>query len=243
MRLVFIAPKTARVPCQGGWVLGQIDSSMRRHIERLTAVWYGSLGATLRQAYNNASQNTALHASVHKPEKWTRFDVFMPAAPEACPTLKRLGASGDGGKMLCGIEHIVSDHEEPCIVYSIGSNNQWDFEAAIVEATPCIVHTFDCTIDGNVPDSIQEWVTFHKICLGEATQDATGEFKTLKQIMAFLGHERITLLKADIVRMLVYLKIADKSCSLCHFCEIKLISDFESFLTIPIDATKIIGRL
>jgi hypothetical protein len=124
---------------------------------------------------------------------------MMPAVPEACPSLKRLGNPGDGGKILCGIENIPNSAAKPCIVYSIGSNNQWDFEHAIVEATSCIVHTFDCTVVGQVPQAIEDRVTFHSICLGKASENSTGDFKSLKAIMAMLGHEHITLLKADIV--------------------------------------------
>ena len=46
-------------------------------------------------------------------------------------------------KITCGVtqENMVA----PCVVYSIGGNNQWQFEQGILDHTPCDVHTFDCT--------------------------------------------------------------------------------------------------
>lgn len=137
-----------------------------------------------------------------EPTGWKRFDAMMPAILEACPALARMGNGGDGGKLICGLDQITHTEKVPCVVYSIGGNNQWDFEAAIVEGSPCSVYTFDSTVDGRVPPELQGRVAFHKICLGDESSSvgATGmHFMSLTDMMDMLGHDHITLLKADIV--------------------------------------------
>lgn len=54
-----------------------------------------------------------------------------------------------------------------CVVISIGSHNEWDFEEAVIAQFPgCRIHTLDCYVDKPIiPASIQKSTTFHKICL------------------------------------------------------------------------------
>ena len=62
---------------------------------------------------------------------------------------------GDEEKHACGISKLA----EPCVIISVGSNNQWSFEASIVNKTKCTVHTFDCTGIGknwSVPKEISD---------------------------------------------------------------------------------------
>lgn len=71
-----------------------------------------------------------------EPAGWNRFDVGSPVIN--CPygglegqPPRRIGGDGDGGKFLC-MEGILS--EPGCIVYSLGSNGQYQFEQAMLEA-------------------------------------------------------------------------------------------------------------
>jgi hypothetical protein len=76
----------------------------------------------------------------------------------------RLGAMGfDGEKKVCGLSLLKA----PCNVISIGSKNQWDFEAAVAKHTACHIHTFDCTVPRTTlpPDAIRSRVTFYHACL------------------------------------------------------------------------------
>ena len=76
----------------------------------------------------------------------------------------------DEAKRFC---YIANQHrnesdanfKDKCSVFSIGSNNKWNFEEAIHAATNCTIDTFDCTINGIVPDSINNRTRFHKYCL------------------------------------------------------------------------------
>jgi hypothetical protein len=96
-----------------------------------------------------------------------------------------------------------------CVVYSVGSNNRFDFEKSALKNTPCEVHTFDCTglkerFDA-VPD--HERMHFHHLCLGDKHQKGSrkcrglekcGDTWTLLEIQQNLKHTRIDLLKMDI---------------------------------------------
>jgi len=78
--------------------------------------------------------------------------------------------SADTSKIACGISNLR--RLDSCIVYSIGGNNQWEFELDILEKTNCEVHTFDCS--GPVQRFVKpenDRLHFHHICLG-ATRSA-----------------------------------------------------------------------
>lgn len=112
----------------------------------------------------------------------------------------------DLSKIVCGSEELKQ--ETGCIVYSIGGNNQWEFEMDALAKTPCEVHTFDCT--GSI-DRFRKppngRLHFHHVCLGTSHEDAAtectglekcGETWTLLEMQNRLGHTRIDLLKVDI---------------------------------------------
>lgn len=188
-------------PCPEGWVLPQIGAAMRERVEEAAGSWYRNQPTLLRKAYNDASEMKNMAGPVREPDGHKRFDVVMPVV-DACPKLSKVGSQGDGGKLICGLDEIVDTPDNPCVVYSIGGNNQWDFEADVVRRTSCKVFTFDCTIDGHVPAELQDRVEYHQICLGTNTEGAAEgskqKFMRLGEIMAMLGHDHITLLKMDI---------------------------------------------
>lgn len=126
-----------------------------------------------------------------------RFEAFEVMG--ACNEVDCIGGAcgRDVSKTACGVKDTL---EEPCVVYSIGGNNQWEFELDVLAKTPCEVHTFDCT--GNitrfqVPENPR--LHFHHICLGtENKENDTGEFWTLNKMTDTLNHKQIDLLKVDI---------------------------------------------
>lgn len=177
---------------------------MREQVDLAAKTWYHDLPHILRKAYNDASEMKALGGPVREPAGHLRFDVLMQPVEGACPRLARIGGEGDGGKLVCGLDRIPHSTANPCIVYSVGGNNNWKFEEDIVRSTSCSVHTFDCTVDGHVPADITDRVHFHKICLGAGSRNSRNTsstaFMSLKEIMGMLDHDHITLLKMDIVR-------------------------------------------
>jgi hypothetical protein len=129
-------------------------------------------------------------------EKWNRFNAMGPIIQ--CPTgvLESFG-QGDGEKRICG--SIMNDD---CVVISVGSNNQWDFEEALIAKYPqCRVHTLDCfAIWAKVPPHLQNQVTLHPICLG--LRDETLAERQFMTWLSFADHIGLTkapsALKMDI---------------------------------------------
>jgi FkbM family methyltransferase len=101
----------------------------------------------------------------------------------------------DTSKIVCGIEGL----HPPCVIYSIGGNNQWEFEMDALKKTECSVHTFDCTGDKSrfkIPSSANSSrLFFHYECLGESRDE---NFFSLHELSEKYGHSKIDLLKMDI---------------------------------------------
>ena len=127
------------------------------------------------------------HRPLESHENYALFEPYIGCPPER--ELLRYGADGEGGKMLCNISGLPPN----CTVFSLGSNNQYDFEAAVLAATVCSVHTFDCTVDGY---SIDERHFFQKLCLGDP-QHHMG-YITLNDALRIADVEEVSLLKMDI---------------------------------------------
>ena len=127
------------------------------------------------------------HRPLESHENYALFEPYIGCPPDR--ELLRYGADGEGGKLLCNISGLPPN----CTVFSLGSNNQYDFEEAVLAATVCTVHTFDCTVDGY---SIHKRHLFHKLCLGDP-QHHNG-YITLDDALRIAGVEEVSLLKMDI---------------------------------------------
>ena len=130
-----------------------------------------------------------------------RFDFFLPrdlaiSSKSICVDKAKIGApvkSADGSYMMCGLSKLQND--SACIVYSIGSANNFYFENDLLKLTRCHIHTFDCT--SRRPHSHQiirsDRFTYHKICIGNKKK-----FKSLIDVMHELGHTKLDMIKWDI---------------------------------------------
>lgn len=162
------------------WVQSLALSDVEANEYRAEA-WYSGLPAT---------QN--LLALVHEPEKPPTVGVnlgpfssdlggnltvkrFDPMAVNAnCSNLdilsESLGPGGAGGykKILCSLSTLKTTD---CVVFSIGSNNDWGFEIGVSIALPhCKIFTFDCIVEHTgVPTQIQKSTTFFSIMCRECT--------------------------------------------------------------------------
>lgn len=89
-----------------------------------------------------------------------------------------------------------------CVVFSIGSNNQWMFEEAIINQTSCRVETFDCTMDKQIkpPKHLRHRVRLHPLCLSDRQYTVEDrEYVTWHQILEKVGLKTApTFLKMDI---------------------------------------------
>ncbi|KNC98181.1 uncharacterized protein SPPG_06585 [Spizellomyces punctatus DAOM BR117] len=130
--------------------------------------------------------------------KWIVFDLFQPTYECNAMDFIRIGApskTGDTGKWIC-TDKLDFGPQKKCVIYSLGSNNQFDFEQDMHRLFPeCKIHTLDCT--GNWADPS---TTFHSWCVGgeDKTDDKGRQYKRLSTVSKELGVDTISLLKMDI---------------------------------------------
>ncbi|KAL4855471.1 hypothetical protein ACK3TF_004002 [Chlorella vulgaris] len=160
-------------------------------------------------------------------DRYALFDAIV-LCPDGGPP-RRVGSDGDGGKWLCPLDDglgnetlaaalVPADPPPPtrnqssCIVYSVGSNNQFDFEEAMLKLG-CSVHTFDCFSPGTPASLMEGRHFFHRVCshaatvtalfdscsLGHVNYEKDGRvFQTLDTVLKANDHSHIDILKIDI---------------------------------------------
>jgi hypothetical protein len=124
-----------------------------------------------------------------------KFNALGPVIQCPANLLQSLGA-GDEEKRICG--EMTSDD---CVVISLGSNNQWDFEINVVKKHPnCRIHTLDCTLEVTIPAEIRSHVTFHPVCLGTTdTIIGNRQFLSWSSVTRRIGLQKPpTVMKMDI---------------------------------------------
>ncbi|XP_045164955.2 probable methyltransferase-like protein 24 [Mercenaria mercenaria] len=116
-----------------------------------------------------------------------------------CRNQIRLGSMKDGGKEIC-LDGIYKPRR-PCLVYSFGSNFQFDFELSVIRNFKCEVHTFDPSHpikNLRFPPGIN----FHLTGLWNSskTNKYGWKMKSLDDIRRKLNHEKrvIDVLKIDV---------------------------------------------
>jgi hypothetical protein len=122
------------------------------------------------------------------------FDALGPVV-NPCVTKEPFG-TGDEEKWFCVSHQLM---QEGCSVWSIGSNNQWEFEKAMAARTPCKIHTFDCTLENGFqpPSEIVGRSTQYPYCLGSSSSSERQNFRDLQNITALTGG-RADFFKMDI---------------------------------------------
>lgn len=136
----------------------------------------------------------------------TKWDVAGHERFDASPAVQRVEpitriaeggvVTGDGGKWIVAIAAM----QPGCVIYSIGSLYNFDFENEMLRATPCEVYTFDCTCDvsdSRFPRDLDKRIHFFPYCLGSG-DDPTGKYRSLDSLAREMGHTEVTLLKMDI---------------------------------------------
>jgi len=106
----------------------------------------------------------------------------------------------DGWKYTCGLRQL----EAPCVVYSLGSCGNMDFEAALMRVAPfCEMHIFDKDnfgLEEWFPDAaVRSRVHFHRMFIA-AFDDTTKNppRRSLESITRELGHSHLDVLKMDV---------------------------------------------
>lgn len=114
-----------------------------------------------------------------------------------CPSpVKMYGATVDSGKFVCEAGHQLN--VDNCVVFSLGSNNRFDFEEGISkEFKRCKIYTFDCT--SQPPPTPIDNVVFEQTCLGARDEVIDGrQYHTIEYLMKQHGMQAIQLFKMDI---------------------------------------------
>lgn len=108
-----------------------------------------------------------------------------------CEHEMRIGVMGDGGKWVCD-PHRIAKQKSRCLVYSIGSNNDFSFEASVLQDIDrdCEIHTFD--MGDYATRASETGVAYHQYGLG-GVDDPVQSIKSLKTIVRELGHEGRTI--------------------------------------------------
>lgn len=174
------------------------------HATRLTtafATYEGAWGlaavANLSRFRTNLFDDTMDAISLGEPQGHKRYDLFPPIV--TCPpstSLTLVGepeGGGDGGKWLCA----PLSPPDNCVVYSLGSANNYQFEDAILKQTNCRVYTYDCTIDGRSIDTSRHF--FNKQCIGPRKYDQLfNRMLSWEQVLKANNHAQTYIVKADI---------------------------------------------
>lgn len=142
-----------------------------------------------------------------------RFKIFEKLAQ--CKSTACIGGAcrQDTRKIVCGLENLQktqqadSGGKSTCVVYSIGGNNQWEFEVDLIKRSKCEIHTFDCTGAPSrfIKPTNDTRLQFHYECLqGDNNKGKTrskrpmGDFFTLQELTEKHNHKQIDLFKMDI---------------------------------------------
>ena len=126
---------------------------------------------------------------------WRRFDMMGPVVLH-CPNVQQFG-SGDEEKRFCFPPLDANATQKTCVIYSIGSNNVWSFEEAVLTNTACVIHVFDCTVSKS--PRLRAAIVFHRVCLGAGTYitDRGWHFMDLAGLTQLAGVPA-TFIKMDI---------------------------------------------
>jgi len=121
--------------------------------------------------------------------------------PEWSCLESRAGRQGDGGKWICDELRIAELAEtKRCLIYSVGSNNDFSFEIDIHQRLPmCEIYTFDPTLGERVPQN-PDYVKFNAWGIAGKDDPEKPNYFRLETIMKKLGHEglEIMIFKIDV---------------------------------------------
>jgi len=125
------------------------------------------------------------------------YFAYPPNAVVPCSSpMKLYGINDDSGKFIC--EGETQLNVANCTIFSLGSNNQFDFEEYMYKAFPqCTMRTFDCT--SNPPRNPIPNLIFEKYCLGSRDEVINGrQYLTIQTLMEKSGVNHVQFFKMDI---------------------------------------------
>ena len=177
-----------------------LENSVRKILER-------------RAWLSNEHSEGIFFQQLKSNELWYMFSPTLPCFW----TLEKDPSSAvvrDGGKWLCGLHEVhkirsiggrrygigESHYDSPCIVYSMGSANEFSFERRVRTVAPgCEIHTFDPTVmeSGKGKDAYDSYHGDYGFG-GQDSQVGPFPIKSIATIMKELNHTHVDYLKIDV---------------------------------------------
>jgi hypothetical protein len=168
-----------------------IERVVEKQCERPSKVWYENMKiAVEREPLGQVYYGVADTAWMMGYVTWQ------------CPPgfeLSRVGPMFEGGKNAClPPKSKRAQFAGKCLIYSFGSNGQFEFEVDMYERFGCEIHTFDCTLSR--PGHTPSYVHYHKWCLSLPATDPNAEYMSYWQMVEKLGftNREPLLVKMDI---------------------------------------------
>uniref|UniRef100_A0A1I7YSS3 Methyltranfer_dom domain-containing protein n=1 Tax=Steinernema glaseri TaxID=37863 RepID=A0A1I7YSS3_9BILA len=123
-------------------------------------------------------------------------DLYNVLAPEVfCPGLVRIGRLSDGGKWLCNPQKIPY----PCVVYSLGVNNEFSFDSELYAMTKCQLRAIDKNTMAPHTAQFYSGINATLTAATVATEtDASASTISFADLVKKHGDSRIDVLKIDI---------------------------------------------
>lgn len=82
-----------------------------------------------------------IHNSISGLEHETLYNKYCESTEVECLKKERMGNAGDGGWEMCVDPRFIP--KAPCLIYSFGINDQWDFDDACDLKFQCVHRAFD----------------------------------------------------------------------------------------------------
>lgn len=154
-----------------------------------------------------AARNSSFHRYKEHPRRhWDKPNVWYYNNYDpifSCPFRKRVQGLGDGPKWTCDPHQLKRlATERPCLLYSIGSNGNYQWEDGMFIETDglCEIHVFDFSQNYTRKKNSMRNIHFHQWGLQGSREPRQGPaWRTLPEIIRELGHENRTIdvLKID----------------------------------------------
>lgn len=166
-------------------------SFIRRSSPLISQIYSNEIGNAIRQ----------IHA-----ETQAKFEGDVKIPTWSCPDEELVGEFADGVKWICGPRRLKA----PCVIYSVGSNKDSQFEQAMLKLSPCEIKVFDPGCNAEYPEGIvckqiffgdEDKLVNHNAMIGK--QDKPGKqikmtpMMTLHGIMRKFNHTSIDIFKID----------------------------------------------
>jgi hypothetical protein len=177
-------------------------STCQESLKDTEGYWCDPAWSIRKANTKKAHERNVKRVSHGQPTSWEREIT--------CPMAMRIGGfdgMGPGGKWLCDPLFVKGDFERmsgaptpppECLVYSLGSNNEWGFERAMLALFPhCQIHTMDFT--SSPPPFVEPRIHFYKWGIA-GTDNSSRNFYTLPSVVQKLEHmdKEIDVFKMDI---------------------------------------------